>query len=107
MSVGSRTGLSHCVFFTLKDRSDAARDALVEACHKYLNGHPGTLSFSAGSRATAYQRPVNDTEFDVALVIVFATKKDHDDYQLSERHQAFIAEQLPSCSQVCVFDALA
>ena len=107
MPVPSHTSLAHCVYFTLKDRSDAAREALVESCHKYLNNHPGTVHFSAGPRATAYQRPVNDAEFDVALVVVFASSKDHDLYQTSERHRQFIAEQSPNWSKVRVFDALA
>ena len=102
-----QTSLAHTVFFTLKDRSDATREALVLACDKYLSDHPGTVYFSAGPRATAYQRPVNDTEFDVALVLVFATDKDHQRYQSSERHQRFLDEQLENCSQVRVFDALA
>jgi hypothetical protein len=107
MSAPEQTSLTHCVFFTLQDHSAAARDALIEACHKYLSGHSGTVHFSAGPRATAYQRSVNDAEFDVALVIVFATEQDHDLYQSSERHQQFLAEQLENCSQVRVFDALA
>ncbi len=107
MSASGQTSLAHCVFFTLQDRSAPARDALIEACYKYLSGHPGTVHFSAGPRAIAYQRPVNDAEFDVALVIVFATEQDHDLYQSSERHQKFLGEQLKNCSQVRVFDALA
>ncbi len=102
-----QTSLAHMVFFTLKDRSDAMREALVLACHKYLSDHPGTVYFSAGPRATAYQRPLNDAEFDVALVLVFATDEDHQRYQSSERHQQFLDEQLENCSQVRVFDALA
>lgn len=107
MSAPQQTKLTHCVFFTLQDRSAAARDALVQACQKYLTGHPGTVHFSAGPRAAAYQRLVNDAEFDVALVIVFATEQDHDSYQSSDRHKQFLAEQLKNCSQVRVFDALA
>src|SRR5262245_35740918 len=99
--------LAHCVFFSLKDRGNAARDALIAACHKYLTDHPGTVHFSAGPRATAYERPVNDAEFDVALVVVFATAADHDRYQTAERHKQFIAEQSPNWAKVRVFDALA
>ena len=102
-----QSSLAHTVFFTLKDRSNATCDALVLACHKYLSDHPGTVYFSAGPRATVYQRPVNDTKFDVALVLVFTTDEDHQRYQSSERHQQFLDEQLQHCSQVRVFDALA
>jgi len=107
MSVSSnQAALAHMVYFTLKDRSDAARDGLVHACQKYLSDHPGTIHFSAGPRATEYQRPVNDTQFDVAVILVFASDADHQRYQSSERHQLFLAEQLDNCSEVRVFDAL-
>jgi hypothetical protein len=100
-------GLAHLVFFTLKDQSAEARDALVAACHKYLSDHSGTLHFSAGARAEQYTRAVNDQEFDVALALVFASEADHDRYQEAPRHKQFIAEQSPNWASVRVFDALA
>ena len=98
--------LAHIVYFTLKDRSEAAQDALVAACHEYLNNHPGTLHFSAGRRAKAYQRDVNDTQHDVGLVLVFATEADHDRYQTSDRHEEFISGQSDNWAEVRVFDTL-
>jgi hypothetical protein len=103
----SNSGLAHVVFFTLKDQTPAAREALVAACDKYLTGHPGTIHYSAGVREPSYQRPVNDQEFDVALVVVFDSKQAHDDYQVAPRHKEFIAEQSAGWAKVRVFDALA
>ena len=100
------TPFSHSVYFTLKEQTPEMRDRLVAACHQYLTKHPGTIHFSAGSRATDYQRPVNDQEFDVALVTIFASEADHEKYQVSQRHQQFIAEQKETWAQVRVFDAL-
>jgi hypothetical protein len=37
--------LSHVVFFTLKDSSQAAIDHLVAECHRYLKNHPGVVAF--------------------------------------------------------------
>jgi hypothetical protein len=99
-------GLAHLVFFTLKDRTPPAREALVAACRKYLSDHPGTVHFSAGPRAEGYARPVNDQAFDVALVVVFDSQAAHDAYQAAPRHKEFIAEQSPNWAQVRVFDAL-
>ncbi len=107
MSATPQSGLAHVVFFTLKDRSPAARDALVAACRKYLTDHPGTVHFSAGLRAEAYARPVNDAEFDVALVVVFDSAAAHDQYQAAPRHKQFIAEQSGNWAKVRVFDAFA
>ena len=101
----SEAGLAHLVFFTLKEPTDAARESLVAACRKYLTDHPGTLHFSAGTRAPVYQRPVNDQTFDVALVLVFKTQADHDRYQEAPRHKQFIAENSGNWAAVRVFDA--
>jgi len=98
---------SHSVYFTLQEQTPEKRDQLVAACHQYLTQHPGTIHFSVGTRATDYNRPVNDLEFDVALVMVFASEADHQQYQVSERHQQFIGENQASWSQVRVFDAFA
>lgn len=97
--------LAHTVFFTLKDHSPQACRRMVEACRKYLNGHPGTVHFSAGARAEQYQRDVNDRDFHVALHLVFESAAAHDAYQTAERHQAFIAENKENWSQVRVFDS--
>jgi hypothetical protein len=64
-----------------------------------------SLHFGAGPRATEYQRPVNDQTFNIALVLVFETKADHDRYQVSERHQQFISTCNECWSEVRVFDA--
>lgn len=98
--------LTHVVCFSLQENSPQARQKFIEICHQYLSGHPGTLHFNVGIRVEEYDRPVNDKDFDVALVLVFASKEDHDHYQASERHQQFLAEQSDSWSQVRVFDFL-
>jgi hypothetical protein len=95
--------LSHAVYFTLKDRSPAAVEALVAACRNHLTGHPGTLSFSVGTCA-AYDRQVNDRDFDVALEIIFDSHGSHDTYQTAPRHQTFIAENATNWAKVRVFD---
>ncbi len=97
--------LAHIVFFTLKDKSPEARAKLVAACQKYLSGHDGTLHFSAGTRAAEMDREVNDTEFDVALHVVFASKQAHDVYQVHPRHLQFIEENKNSWEKVRVFDS--
>lgn len=103
----SAPGLAHVVFFTLKDQSPASVESFIAACNKYLTEHPGTVHYSVGAREPSYQRPVNDQEFDVALVAVFDSKAAHDQYQVAPRHKEFIAEQSPNWSKVRVFDALA
>lgn len=95
----------HDVYFSLKDSSAGARDALVAACYKYLKDHPGVVSFAAGTRAEDLKREVNDLAFDVSLHILFRSKADHDRYQTNERHQQFIRENQGNWARVRVFDS--
>lgn len=96
--------LAHNVFFSLNDNSAAARQRLVDACHKYLTGHPGTVFYAAGILADAYARPVNVRDFDVGLHVIFADRAAHDAYQVAPRHLQFIEENKANWKQVRVFD---
>jgi hypothetical protein len=95
----------HDVYFSLKDASAAARDALLAACYKYLKDHPGVVFFAAGTRAEDMKREVNDLSFDVSLHVLFRSKADHDRYQTNERHQQFIRENQNNWARVRVFDS--
>ena len=98
--------LSHDVYFSLKDSSPAAKKKLVDACKKYLSGHPGEVFFAAGTLAKDLDRPVNDRDFDVALHIVFKDRAAHDQYQDAARHKQFIEENKANWKKVRVFDSL-
>lgn len=97
--------LGHMVYFTLKDNSPAAIERLLNACHTYLTGHPGTVFFAAGTLVSDLTREVNQRDFDVALQLVFENREAHDRYQVHERHQRFIAENRDNWARVRVFDA--
>ena len=99
--------LVHNVYFALRDRSDAARTKLVDACRKWLPGHPGIVFFACGVLCQGLDRDVNDRAFDVGLHIIFADKAAHDHYQDTEAHQKFIAENKADWAGVRVFDSVA
>ena len=98
--------LAHNVFFKLKDPTPANVDALVAACHKYLNVQAGIVFFAAGPICRELDRPVNDRDWDVGLHLVFDTKASHDAYQDDATHNKFIAEMKPNWAGVRVFDSL-
>jgi hypothetical protein len=98
--------LAHNVFFSLHDRSPAACQRLVAACHKYLAPHAGIVYFASGTRATELARDVNDLDFDVGLHVVFTGQAAHDHYQDSETHHQFIAENKANWRKVRVFDSV-
>ena len=97
--------LGHMVYFTLKDKSKAAVDKMLEACRKYLTGHTGLKFFAVGTLVPDLTRPVNQVDFDVALQMIFDTREAHDAYQVAPRHLQFIEENKPVWERVRVFDA--
>ena len=99
------TSLAHDVYFTLKDSSPAAKKKLVVACKKYLSGHDGEVFFATGARDESFKREVNDTQFDVSLLIVFKDVASHDKYQDAKRHVQFIDENKANWKSVRVFDS--
>src|SRR5262249_30988511 len=100
------TLLAHNVFFSLLDRSPAACQRLVTACQKYLAPHAGIVYFASGTRAAELARDVNDLDFDVGLHVVFSDQAAHDQYQNSEPHHQFIAENKANWRKVRVFDSV-
>ncbi|TWT88577.1 Stress responsive A/B Barrel Domain protein [Pseudobythopirellula maris] len=96
--------LAHVVFFTLKDRTSENVQKLIDSCQEHLTGHEGTLFYGAGPRGEEFDRPVNDSEYDVGLHVIFDSKASQDAYQGHERHQQFIAANKESWAQIRVFD---
>ena len=97
--------LAHNVFFSLHDKSPAAKAKLVNACKTHLTGHAGVVFFACGELAEDMVRPVNDREFDVALHIVFPDRAHHDLYQDAPRHIKFVEENKADWAKVRVFDS--
>jgi len=99
--------LTHAVFFELKDKDEAAVQALIDGCYTYLAPHDGIVHFSAGKRHAEYKRDVNDLTFDVALTIVFESPSAQEAYQVTKPHKQFIAQFEDNWASVRVFDSLA
>jgi hypothetical protein len=97
--------LAHIVFFKLKESSEQNIAELVASCDKYLSDHPGCQYYSAGTLVPDLTRPVNDRDFDVALHVVFASRADHDAYQMAAAHLKFIELNKESWAKVRVFDS--
>jgi len=97
--------VGHMVFFKLKENSAKSKQALVDACNKYLSKHDGVAYYSAGILADDLKREVNVRDFDVALHLVFKNKAAHDKYQTHPRHEQFIKENKDNWANVRVFDS--
>jgi hypothetical protein len=97
--------LAHNVFFSLHDRSPAARDRLLRACRTHLAPHAGIVFFACGVLAEGLERDVNDRDWDVGLHVVFADRAAHDAYQATPAHLRFIDENKANWRRVRVFDS--
>jgi hypothetical protein len=95
---------SHVViFWTHPDKPEAAA-ALIAGAEKCLKPIPGVLSFHIG-RMAASPRPVVDQSYQVALNLVFPSKKAQDDYQVHPLHVEFVERYFkPNCAKVVVYD---
>lgn len=96
--------LVHNVFFTLKDSSESAQQALIDACNQHLRGHAGEAYFAVARVVPDLTRPVNVRDFHVGLHIAFHSRAAHDAYQTDPRHLRFIEENKANWAQVRVFD---
>lgn len=96
--------LSHNVFFTLKDASETAVEALIEDCHKYIKDNPGIIYFCVGSIVPEHKRDVNIRDFQVGLHVVFSSKFYHDQFQVSEKHGLFVERGKNNWEKIRVFD---
>ncbi len=96
--------LGHYVFFSLHDASADAVETLIASGKTLLAPLDGIVFFGMGSRTGDLIRPVNDTQFDVGLQIVFTDRQAHDRYQELPNHLKFIEQNRENWSQIRVFD---
>ena len=96
--------LAHAVFVSLRDASPGAVAALAADCRRELGSIPGVSVLVVGPREADLARDINDTGFDLGLVIVFRDRAAHDAYQVDPRHVALVEAHKANWKQVRVFD---
>ena len=95
---------SHVVVFWTDPANPRAADDLIAGAKKYLAQIPGIAHFHVGSMAPSH-RPVVDQSYQVALNVVFDSKKAQDDYQAHPLHLEFVEKVFkPTCKKVVVYD---
>lgn len=105
----------HDIYITLKNHSSSAVQKQLKLGKEYLgtNKHPGELAFSATVLAHNLKRHKqvpylhNEVDFDVAFHLVFANRRAHDAYQVSDAHvNHFIPESKSNWKELRVFDSV-
>ncbi len=95
---------AHVVIFWTDPGNKEAPDKLLEGINTYLKPIPGAVFFCAGKMAGSH-RPVVDQTYQVALNVVFESRKTQDDYQVHPLHLEFLEKAFkPFCRKVVVYD---
>jgi hypothetical protein len=95
---------SHVVIFWTDPKKAQAVDDLIQGALKWLKPIPGITHFHIG-RMVPSQRPVVDNSYQVALNIVFESKKAQDNYQVHPMHVEFVEKAFkPNCAKCVVYD---
>ena len=101
----SRAGaVHHVVVCWLKESGSAeARNRIIRASQEFAD-IPGVVSVRAGTMLPS-KRPIVDSTFDVAIVLVFPDEKTMKEYLVHPRHQKAVKEILrPLVSRILVYD---
>jgi hypothetical protein len=92
---------SHVVIFWTEP---AAADELVAGANRYLKNIPGIVHFHVGKMVPSH-RPVVEQSYQVALNVVFDSKKTQDEYQVHPSHVEFVEKVFKRvCKKVVVYD---
>ena len=95
---------SHVVIFWTDPENPKAADELLAGMEKHLKPIPGVLQFHAGKMVGSH-RPVVDQTYQVALNLVFPSKKAQDDYQIHPSHVEFVNGVFKkTCKKVVIYD---
>ena len=96
--------IAHSVYFTLNDSSPAAVRAMVEDSHHCLSPLPGIVFYAAGT-CSDVDRSASDTDYDVALHVVFEDRAALDAYMTAPKHIEFIEKHQSNWKNLRVFDS--
>lgn len=95
---------SHVVIFWTDPAKPEAADAVIAGANKFLKGIPGVKHFHVGKMVGSH-RPVVDQTYQVALNIIFPSKKAQDDYQVHPQHLEFVEKVFkPRAKKVVIYD---
>jgi hypothetical protein len=81
--------LSHIVVFWTNPAYLGAVDELLAGANQLLKNIPGVVQFHVGKMSPSH-RPVVEQSYQVALNLIFASKKEQDDYQVHPQHIEFV-----------------
>jgi len=98
----------HTVFFDFKPGTPAEQiDTMVDDSNTMLVKVPSVRKVECGRRDVNAARKVNDTEFDVGLVVYFDDKAGYDEYEVHPDHRRMVDKHKANFAGVRVCDFIA
>jgi Stress responsive A/B Barrel Domain len=99
--------LIHSVYFWLKPDADPVLAAAFEAGCRHLMTVPDIKTGYVGRPEATTPRPVIDSSYSWALVVLFDDQAAHDRYQEHEIHERFVQKFSSIWERVQVYDVRA
>ena len=96
--------LVHTVVFWLKEEASSEQRAAFRKGLESLGDIEVVTASYVGTPSTT-DRPIIDKTYTFCLTNVFAEMAEHDVYQTHPIHDAFVAEHMPHCENVKIYDA--
>lgn len=97
--------LYHCVYFWLKPDLTPAQRAAFQAGVESLKGIKVVDQVAIGKPAATTKRPVVESSYDVAVIIVCKDVAAEAAYQVDPLHVAFVANNKQYWSRVQIYDS--
>lgn len=97
--------LYHCVYFWLKPELTPAQRADFRRGVETLAAIKAAEKVAVGAPAATERRPIIDTSYDVALIVVCRDVAAHNAYQVDPIHLAFVEKFKTFWTRVQIYDA--
>ncbi len=97
--------LYHCVYFWLKPELTAAQRADFRRGAETLAGIKAVEKVAVGTPAATGKRPVIDSGYDVALIVICRDVAAQNAYQVDPLHLAFMEKYKDCWARVQVYDS--
>jgi len=97
--------LYHCVYFWLKPGLTAAQRADFRRGVETLAGIKCVEKVAVGAPAATERRPVIDTSYDIALIVICKDLAAQNAYQVDPIHLAFVEKYKGCWTRVQIYDS--
>jgi hypothetical protein len=96
--------LAHVVYYSLNDKSEESKNAILDDLHKYFAPLPGMKYFVAGV-VSDVERDIVDRDYELVAVMIFKNKNAMLGFRTHPNHEEFAAKHKDDWEKIRVFDS--